>query len=474
MPSHGRKLQMKHSALIRILALTLGLTLAAVPALAETPTETLVAGLRALAFEQSNVTLTAKADFSWDGELFKHLDITQKQDGPDSMQSVSLTTPRKGEKDYVGSYTVYGQDTRVYAIESFNDQYYRPSRAPRSTSLVRQTATRKALLDAVSAVMSTMEQNLTATQRDGQTDFRFTLKDGEAPALVGSVLSALAVQAVRLRGFGYDSDPVGCQTLYDDYWTALINWATTNGADEAELTLLKRCQNGEEMTSEEYKTCDRIFVQFNKMTDEYDSGVLYVKNDGKTEWFETYSDYLRSRGLVSLTYEDHDRALLSYYNQKYGKSLDLAAFNALRYSDEGAQELSSLPTLADDYYTNLTRKTPDAVAGLVKADGTVEAYTDLDAADSEGGTPTQRILNGLTGLKLSSADVTVRTDAQTRVESIGGNATFTVTDRDDKEHALRLEFEAKATDYGTTTFERFDPKTTKLPSADEYYNGAAN
>ncbi len=99
------------------LALTALTALGCAPALAEEDAAAALARqVTALAFDTPNVTLTVQADFAWDGVPFKRMEITQRQDGADSLQQARFVTPEAANPEYTGTYDVYAQGSQIYVL----------------------------------------------------------------------------------------------------------------------------------------------------------------------------------------------------------------------------------------------------------------------------------------------------------------------------------------------------------------------
>ncbi|MBO7359231.1 MAG: hypothetical protein J6U72_05350, partial [Clostridia bacterium] len=77
-----------------------------------------------LAFDTTNVTLTAEAEFKLDGEWFKSMHASYKQDGFRSYLSYMLDSPTLDGGVYTGGYTVFGEGSVSYSNDTYLGNYY--------------------------------------------------------------------------------------------------------------------------------------------------------------------------------------------------------------------------------------------------------------------------------------------------------------------------------------------------------------
>ncbi|MDD3410235.1 MAG: hypothetical protein PHY12_05425 [Eubacteriales bacterium] len=449
----------------RFLASLLCLCMLTVPALAEN--ESVSARLRTLLFETSNVTATAHVEFRYDGELFKTLDATVKHDGTDWLQEVSLTTPANGSAaEYVGSYTIHGQGARSYSFESYNqNKYYSIASSRSSSSLVRASTLRTAGFDALAALADTLPIEET------ESGYHLALQSGDVSALTNSVLSYTALLELARRGYRYSPSSEACYTAYQNWDDCFKGWVATN--NPTVLDLLSGYYTGT-LDEKEQTLVGKAMNEFNRYynaeADKHETGVLYVYPSGKTEWFETYNDYMRGTKQIEIRYEDFANSQLAYCNQRLGTSMSQAEFDTLRSSVQKGAEIETLCSQMEKDYREQALAQDGVVGVYVRTDGTLEMMTDLQKVQTLGQTVSNRILYSIASLGLDTAVLDVTKDEQGRLTGAKGEITLKVGDVYGDTHTLQIALNTTATDYGSTTFERFDPATSDIPSAEEYWN----
>ena len=140
----------------KLISLILVLAIAATYAFAEGTSSIsgIIDAAEKLAFRTSNATINVKADFSFDGEVFKKMDASYKQDGYDSYLRYMLDTVKDGETVYTGGYTVVGIGSDVYANDTYNGNYYTQLHQGASDTILENTVTNEAAFSLLRSVGS--------------------------------------------------------------------------------------------------------------------------------------------------------------------------------------------------------------------------------------------------------------------------------------------------------------------------------
>lgn len=160
-----------------------------------------------LLFNTSNVTLTAKAEFSLDGEWFKTAEGTWKQDFSRSFRELILRSPKADGTERRNGYTVVTEDDKLYLMEVFTPGIYRTGGTAIRNSLLRKTVRAEQMVKLGSALMANADLVLgQGAVTDTADSFRIEL-GSEVPDLVNTALNQLAGFAAK-RYFGLDYDEI--------------------------------------------------------------------------------------------------------------------------------------------------------------------------------------------------------------------------------------------------------------------------
>ena len=171
-----------------------------------------------LLFSTNNVTLTASAEFSLDGNWFKTAEGTWKQDGTRSYRKLHLISPRADGTERLNGYVIVTEGTDLYLMEEFTPGIYRTGTTGKRDSILRSSVETKQLISLGSALVSQAdvllgEGSVTKTE-DGA--YRITL-GANTPAIANAALNDLARFAAK-RYFRIDFDSLktdNSRSLYD-------------------------------------------------------------------------------------------------------------------------------------------------------------------------------------------------------------------------------------------------------------------
>lgn len=440
----------------------------------------------ALLFETENMTVKGNAQFRMDGTLFKRLDLLYIQNIRDHRQQIELYTPRADGSEKKGGYSVTLIGTDLTVEESANGMI------PVTTKhyddhgdiipAVRRTAYLDSLADLVCAVMNGIETALPSgsvlvnDMEDGGTGIRVTLKKGESPAVLDSLLTLMAQYAVR-RYKKVDPDDLvtrttspynGTDILYEDY-DGLVEtlyrqrYGEKPGSafwDAAWMNVTGDLQT-EDSEAARYS---QIMAELEALTAEArknnPSGVISVTADGQVNGWPTEDAYLIATGKQSVLYDDFDAVFIGHWKEKTGNDLTADELNAMRewYGAEGYSEYLSMMEEMEDFYLSMAGADPEASAIRVLADGSTVPVHDIRAYDRARAlymysTVTEGITYMMTGLKLDEIDLYMETDREGRLTKVSADAVLTMEDRMNGEHELAVEMDVSVGEFGTSVVE---------------------
>lgn len=468
-------------------ALTLCLALTA-SALAEGPLSTLYGAAKRLLFETENVTLRAKVSFAYDGKDFKTFEGSYVQDGFNSFLNVRTHTPRADGSTFVGGYTVWGAGETAYSFDPVANPFtYSTSTQAKSKAVLSGTVMRSAFLRFGAAVAGAMEGAMSAhiaatALPDGGTQYHITLKEGDAPALINAAGTLFAQAAAkRLFDMNYEGIRDEAEQSYNVYWDdyeGLLDTLYQKTYGEKRPADFY-AQAWQEDANEMRRRLSDLRQQTNDLRDrlmrEYPSGATLVLPDGSIRRYENKADLLRERGMTYVAYEDFSLSFRRYYEEKTGAPLSRREMALLLTSGNAAFGRSSealysaFRQMSDEMtqkYEEMLKASDRAVVLYVRADGSVQAYDDVEAFERQtryhGMTVKNQILYTMRALELGDTDVTVTLDGQNRFVSAAGTATLLVADRYGEKKPLTVSFESAAEDYDVSEAARFDPAAEGL------------
>lgn len=448
----------------RIVALILAFTLLATCALAESAVGKLFDAAVDLAYDTHNVTLTAKADFTWDGESFKTMRASYKQDDFNSLLDYMLDTPKPDGTVYTGGYTVLGLGRNVYANETYWGNYYYDSAQVESDTVLTSNAKVRYMLGLARTLAVTAEGLGVSVMdvNDAGTEYHFEV--GDLPAYIDDavfyLVSDYTYDHYYRSFFNEKYEYSGVQAYYED-WTGFIG------------ELYKKLYN-EEMTDEaDDMRLGVVYTWANQLEQEmladYETGYVFIKKDGTCVLFDNEADCMRAAGVINITYNDYSAAFRAFMLTK-GEELTDDIINILMYSPNPVlwEAYYGAQLECEKYYAAAAREiNPDAVTATVLADGSIKVSDSL--ASTRYISLTQQIMSEMksAGLKSMSADIAL--DSEGRLTGFKGSAQVEIIDVDNVSHILGIVFETEALDYGTTYVNSvFNPADYGWVTYDEY------
>lgn len=444
----------------------------ALTALGEGALSTLFTSATDLAFKTKNVTLNANAKFTYDGAWFKTLDGTYVQDGGRSLMRVMLDTPKEDGSVYTGGYTVVGEGTRAYSVETYNKGYYTEASTLYSETLMTSNAMTNALVDFGALFLDMAEGSLSdkITVSDGENGKQYAIKlqSGDMPKALDSALSLLA-QVVAQKRYGITpaaerAAETYCLVEFED-WNALFMglYQTITGEPMPDDFFDKLWGEDEAASKKLFEVYSNICEVIDGITNEqyntYHSGVSYIRADATVQRFDTQEEYIVAAGQQYAFYDDMDATFRAYYQETTGQELTEDMQTAIRFSgnDDLWNAYYDMTTAMDEKYVAFAKADGKAVSVRVHADGTHTLIYEAEREDYSGATVKYQILYAMNALSLDSADCVFTLDQQGRLASGKGSVTFNVIDANGKAHPLAIEFDVQADGYGTSEVKAFDP-----------------
>ena len=177
-------------------------------ALAENAAVNVFDSVANLLFRTNNVTLTATAEFSLDGEWFKTAEGTWKQDYSRSFRQLILRAPKADGSERRNGYTMLTEDEKLYLMEVFTPGVYKTGCTASRQSILRNTAESEMLIRLGGALMANADlllgkDTLTETA-EGQVRIQM---ESDVPAVFNAALNQFARFAAK-RYFDVDYDKV--------------------------------------------------------------------------------------------------------------------------------------------------------------------------------------------------------------------------------------------------------------------------
>jgi hypothetical protein len=435
----------------------------------------LVSSALKLAFETDNVTLTAKARFSLNGELFKTLDGTLKQDGYNSYLKIMLDTPKSDGTVYTGGYTVVGEGDTAYSMETYNGPYYQKVPLVPANTVIRKTAVAGAaakFADQFAELLgSDVEPYITVAEESGVQRYKVSLAGNQIPAAMNTAFNLVtAAYAPLLGSSGATVNQVS--TVYENWDELFAFYYQKVTGKVMPKGFIEDAMAGSESSYAVYKTvAETMDKETGAAAQEHTRGVVYFRSNGQAEWYDTYTEYMRSAHLAYTYYSDADAAFRAFYQQQTGKELTGIDLKTIQSSTNEAlnKAYSDMWDKMDTYYKAIALADAKAVAIRVDGDGSYKLLNTVD--EPTGMTVTREITGTLSEIKVSSVACEFTLNTDHNLLSANGDIVFAVTDTAGAVNTLGITFSLAASAYGETSVAAFDPKDYGVTNYDEYTAG---
>lgn len=415
----------------------------------------------ALLMNTENVTLSGHAVFTLDGEVFKTFNGSYRQEEYNSHMQVMLDTPQEDGSVYTGGYTVTVNDGVAYSVETAWPYQVGTTHVGWDKTILTSGGV-MGLIQPLGLLAEGLPLDVAEEKLNEGVKYRITAKKEEIPAEANKLLTQLtkacAEEYLLIPSFADAGEEGQVNAFYQDYEALKAYQYKKIYGEELpenyyellydnkgnETNMYQRCQNIEQL----------MWIIFEETANQYAGGGLgVIMADGSVASYESYEDYLMDTGKEEVYYATELVTVFEkWYEKTTGEKPDGDAYNAL-YEEDGLFD-----KMNEDFAKQL--RAEGYPCGIVYADGTITGYKKVADAEIQivlnNATPTYRILSTLSEIKAQQADVTVTLDVQGRISAVEGEAAFVITDIFAKEHTLKVAFDGKAFDYGTTKVEAFD------------------
>lgn len=488
----------------RTLALVLSLVLClmiALTAMAEGKLRPLYQAGTQLLFDTDNVTVTAHAEFDYNGMHFKTLDAVYAQDGFNSLMDIKLRTPWSDGSVRDSGFTVVANGDVAYSIDPVDNPYvYSTSNYTPSDSVLSDTLLRRTLVGLGGAVVTAAEgafaDKVQVTgQTDGSRSYQIRLAAGDAPELVnqtGTLLAQLAAERYFYVDYDWkyagdavaaeDEEPDYVDINYEDYDATFATYYQKVIGEKMPENFYEILWGGENGVDQDaYDKYTRVSDAMNAelvqpLQENYHSGAAMIHGDGSVDYFETYDEYLVANHLQYVSYLNGAHAVfLRYYQEKTGDELTEDELNAIFASNNEA-----LYTAYETMWDEMNRQYQDILdadgkASLleVRPDGSYRLIYDYEKYMSSqymayGATVTSQIVNEMDQVALGDTDITVSLDGQDRLTGVQGSVTLLVTDQYGHANQLGITLDVTVSDYGDSHVGNFDPAEYGVMTWEEF------
>ena len=425
-----------------------------------------------LAFDTTNVTLTAEAEFKFDGEWFKTMHASYKQDGFRSYLSYMLDSPTLEGGVYTGGYTVFGEGNVAYSNDTYLGNYYYENPTKLSDRVLVRTPKTDMLLGLGKLLALDAEDYVT----QDVSEKAYTFKAGALDEVINRSAYYLIMDYIRDNYYmdlfhEWDYSASGekyTYVYYEDYQElAAQKFLQIYGE---EFPVDAAYDELDETTLGRYDVVLKMLDQMeNEIRKAYGGKVVYVKNDGTAQVFDSFEEYAVEAGIVEVDYVNYLSSLKRFYSDKYGEELTDETISIISFtaSEELWMAYLELGEAMDEYYIQLARsEDPKAIYAVVREDGTLKTY---QIRRGKTLTVTQEVMANMSYASLASLDSKVILDDAGNLSVFEGTAEISVEYTDGSKHTLEIAFTLGAKDYGSTKVpETFVPEEYGLVSYEEY------
>ena len=425
-----------------------------------------------LAFETSNVSLSAEATFTYDGEVFKVMHAAYQQDGVRSFLSYMLDTPDITGNVTTNGFIVHGLGDTAYAGDTYYGYYYDTGTVVRDKILKTNPRTEKYVQLARMVALSV--EDMVEQSAEGNT-YHFTA--GRLPENVSMNAFLMVLDYVYFNYYrdlyrtydynNYYSDGSNVSVETED-WMAIVE-AQYKKLFDSEMPSVEEIYDDETLYGRYSVAVNAANQVETEAKAQYDSGLVYIKADGSIVWYASEEEYMRQNGKLDMYLANWDAAFKNYYKIATGEEITDETMQYVLYSpnEELWSAYNDFMGQMSEYYTQEALKlNPSALTAVVMPDGTIKTYNYIIR---NGETMTERIFRNLDFAELEKLDADVTVDDEGRLTAFKGSVTLSVLYKNGENHTLDIDFDCKAENYGTTSVpQEFEPEKYNLVSHEEY------
>ncbi len=159
----------------------------------------------ALLFDTSNVTISGKAEFHFDGTRFKTAEIKYVQDRYNSFWQEKLLTPRENQPDRETGFTVIANYEKVYIIEPYIPGSYSESLTNAQITIMHDSLEARLLKTCLKAAADLVETEKPQSVFIKDNEILLKLTEDQVSSIENGVLM-MAGRFIAKRLFGIDYD----------------------------------------------------------------------------------------------------------------------------------------------------------------------------------------------------------------------------------------------------------------------------
>ena len=430
------------------------------PALADGPWSKVLQAGRTLATDTTNVTLTLHADFSYNRQHFKTVSLRYIQDDVNSLLDLVLNSLRTDDTSYESGYVVHCLDGVMNVIPDRRSAKVETRLfTPKDRTLLTLTPSQESYLNTALQLAGLMDSLMSRGVRTERTEAGETIylrfeQDVSIGLMDSLTLSLVREAAERYLDFREVPEAVGVNTAYTpydytglsvEYWDWDAAYAREYEAFYGEAPDAGRMNDAKVMQSLAREAAEK--------SSPWTTGMVRILEDGSTEYYPTYDDYIRQTGSQYIRYEDVNESLTAYYRMTRGEELSL----------EEATGLYALRREMDAYYGALLREhyPRNAACGAVFKSGKLVPYDSVRLTNHAFETYTQQILRAMSELRWGNGEFDCTLDKQGRLTQITGEFMWQVVNHTGDSHPLMVTFTLTLDHYGDSKVPPFLPQEWK-------------
>ena len=401
----------------------------------------------------SNVTLHVRADLTYNRQRFKNVNLSYVQDGKNSLLDLRLRSLRTDDTVYESGYTVHCMDGVLHVAPDLRD----PSRVEvregftNADTILRLTPSQESYLNTALQLAGLMDSLMSRSVQTVRTETGETVslrfqQDASIGLLDSLTLSLVREGAERYLDFTDIPEAVGVNTVYTpyDYTDLSVEYWDWDEAYNREYEALygEKPQDG---PKDDQMVLQSLAMDASEKSSLWTTGMVRILQDGRTEYYPTYDDYLRQTGGQYILYEDEQEAF------------DLYRREAL----SGAEaDLSAQRPAMDAWYAEKFREQFPRFAGCgaVYRGGKLASFDSVRLTGHAFETYTRQILRSMSELRWSNGDFDCELDEQGRLTQVNGEFMWLVVNHTGEAHPLMVSFTVTADHYGDSRVEAFSPE----------------
>ncbi|MBR5231690.1 MAG: hypothetical protein IKW00_05520 [Clostridia bacterium] len=404
-----------------------------------------------LLLNTDNVTITASAAFTYDGQPFKTFQGSYVQDGYNSKMDVALTTPLRNGGEYTGSYCVVANGEQVYEMRSDAPGEYFPLTKPAANTVLSNDGMTALLADlggiAVQLADFGTNDAVMVMKGKSRTDYRISLTAEKTPELLNKALTMAAKKIIGEYFYSY-SRPLPFVTVDDRSRLIATVYEEMYGEPLEEIGIVPELRQPEEYARYEAAVqATNAYLEEVAKTTEH--SVVVIRGEDKSQTvYDSFNAFLLEKGHKILHYEDYTLAMNRYAQEHPDSQTPGAEMNAWYEK-----------ILSDNQCAGM----------LIESDGDyILCYNDDELSRLAPYTQslTQEICTQMQDVKLQNADFDIIRNFAGHI-CAEGEVSFAITDFVGREHVLAVSFKIQTEKIGISEVKLFDPKDYGMDENDQ-------